>query len=37
MVASVEPTATAKVHEKLQLAVNPARVHFFDNENEAAI
>ena len=37
MVASVEPTATAKVHEKLKLAVNPARVHFFDNENEAAI
>jgi multiple sugar transport system ATP-binding protein len=37
MVASVEPTVTAKVHEKLKLAVNPARVHFFDNENEAAI
>ena len=37
MVASVEPTATAKVHEKLRLAVNPARVHFFDNATEAAI
>jgi multiple sugar transport system ATP-binding protein len=37
MVASVEPTATAKVHETLRLAVNPARVHFFDNETEAAI
>jgi multiple sugar transport system ATP-binding protein len=37
MVASVEPTATAKVHEILHLAVNPARVHFFDNETEAAI
>jgi multiple sugar transport system ATP-binding protein len=37
MVASVEPTATAKVHETLHLAVNPARVHFFDNETEAAI
>jgi multiple sugar transport system ATP-binding protein len=37
MVASVEPTATAKVHEKLRLAVNPARVHFFDTESEAAI
>ena len=37
MVASVEPTATAKVHEKLRLAVNPGRVHFFDNETEAAI
>jgi multiple sugar transport system ATP-binding protein len=37
MVASVEPTATAKMHEILRLAVNPARVHFFDNETEAAI
>ncbi|HWB51084.1 MAG TPA: sn-glycerol-3-phosphate ABC transporter ATP-binding protein UgpC [Stellaceae bacterium] len=37
MVASVEPTATAKVHETLRLAVNPGRVHFFDNETEAAI
>ncbi|HEV2189067.1 MAG TPA: sn-glycerol-3-phosphate ABC transporter ATP-binding protein UgpC [Stellaceae bacterium] len=37
MVASVEPTAKAKVHEQLRLAVNPERVHFFDNETEAAI
>jgi multiple sugar transport system ATP-binding protein len=37
MVASVEPTATAKVHEKLRLAINPSRVHFFDTESEAAI
>ena len=37
MVASVEPTATAKVHEKLRLAINPDRLHFFDNETEAAI
>jgi multiple sugar transport system ATP-binding protein len=37
MVASVEPTATAKVHETLRLALNPGRVHFFDNETEAAI
>jgi multiple sugar transport system ATP-binding protein len=37
MVASVEPTTTAKVHEVLRLAVNPARVHFFDNASEAAI
>jgi multiple sugar transport system ATP-binding protein len=37
MVASVEPTTTAKVHEKLRLAVNPERLHFFDNETEAAI
>ena len=37
MVAAVEPTVTAKVHEKLRLAVNPHRLHFFDNESEAAI
>jgi multiple sugar transport system ATP-binding protein len=37
MVASVEPTATAKVHETLRLALNPRRVHFFDNDTEAAI
>jgi multiple sugar transport system ATP-binding protein len=37
MVASVEPTATAKVHEKLLLAINPERLHFFDNETETAI
>jgi len=37
MVAAVEPTVTAKVHEKLRLAVNPNRLHFFDSENEAAI
>ena len=37
MVASVEPTSSAKVHEKLRLAINPARLHFFDNETEAAI
>jgi multiple sugar transport system ATP-binding protein len=37
MVASVEPTVTAKVHEKLRLAVNPERMHFFDNETDAAI
>ena len=37
MVASVEPTVTAKVHEKLRLAINPERVHFFDNQTEAAI
>ena len=37
MVASVEPTVTAKVHEKLRLAVNPNRVHFFDLTSENAI
>ncbi len=37
MVASVEPTATAKVHEKLRLGVNPHRIHFFDDQTENAI
>jgi multiple sugar transport system ATP-binding protein len=37
MVASVEPTVTAKVHETIRLAINPERVHFFDNMTEAAI
>src|SRR5580698_7542953 len=35
MVASVEPTATTKVHEKLRLAINPDRIHFFDTQTEA--
>jgi multiple sugar transport system ATP-binding protein len=37
MVASVEPTVTARVHEKLRLAMNPHRLHFFDMESEAAL
>jgi multiple sugar transport system ATP-binding protein len=37
MVASVEPTVTAKVHQQLRLAINPERLHFFDNQTEAAI
>ena len=37
MVASVEPSAKVAVHEKLRLAIDPERVHFFDNETEAAI
>jgi multiple sugar transport system ATP-binding protein len=37
MVASVEPTVTARVHETLRLTINPERVHFFDNTTEAAI
>ena len=37
MVASVEPTVTAKVHETLRLAINPERVHFFDSATEVAI
>ena len=37
MVAAVEPTVRAKVDEQLRLAVNPARLHFFDAKSEAAI
>jgi multiple sugar transport system ATP-binding protein len=37
MVASVEPTATARVHETLRLAINPDRIHFFDNTTEVSI
>jgi multiple sugar transport system ATP-binding protein len=37
MVAAVEPTVQAKIHEQLRLALNPERLHFFDNESEAAI
>jgi multiple sugar transport system ATP-binding protein len=37
MVAAVEPTVKAKVHAQLSLAVNPERLHFFDNRSEAAI
>jgi multiple sugar transport system ATP-binding protein len=37
MVASVEPTVTTRVHERVRLAINPNRLHFFDNQTEAAI
>ncbi|HEX5321906.1 MAG TPA: sn-glycerol-3-phosphate ABC transporter ATP-binding protein UgpC [Stellaceae bacterium] len=37
MVASVEPTVAAKMHDRLRLALNPDRLHFFDTETEAAI
>jgi multiple sugar transport system ATP-binding protein len=37
MVASVEPTATARMHERLRLGVNPHRIHFFDDATENAI
>jgi multiple sugar transport system ATP-binding protein len=37
MVASVEPTATARMHERLRLGVNPYRIHFFDARTENAI
>jgi len=37
MVAAVEPTVRTRVHDKLRLALNPDRMHFFDTETEAAI
>ncbi len=37
VVASVEPTLRARVHDKIKLAINPARLHFFDAASEAAI
>jgi multiple sugar transport system ATP-binding protein len=37
MVASVEPTVSVKVHDRIRLGVNPHRIHFFDSENENAI
>jgi multiple sugar transport system ATP-binding protein len=37
MVASVEPSVRAKIHDRLRLALNPAGLHFFDMHSEAAI
>ena len=37
LVARVEPTTRAKVHDKLRLTINPERVHFFDAKTELAI
>jgi len=37
MVASVEPTVPAKMHDHIRLALNPNRLHFFDGTTEAAI
>jgi multiple sugar transport system ATP-binding protein len=37
MVAAVEPTVRAKVHDRLRLALNLDRLHFFDGRNETAI
>jgi len=37
MVAAVEPTVRAKIRDRLRLAVNPERLHFFDSASEAAI
>ena len=37
MVASVEPTVRIKPGEKIRLAINPKRAHFFDGKTEAAV
>jgi multiple sugar transport system ATP-binding protein len=37
MVAAVDPTTRAKVQDTMRLAVNPARLHFFDAKTERAI
>jgi multiple sugar transport system ATP-binding protein len=37
MVARVEPTMRARVHDVIELAVDPERLHFFDAKTEAAI
>jgi multiple sugar transport system ATP-binding protein len=37
MVAAVEPTVKAKVHDRLRLALNPDRLYFFDRVSQAAI
>jgi multiple sugar transport system ATP-binding protein len=36
-VASVDPTLRTRVHDHLKLAINPARLHLFDAQTEAAI
>jgi multiple sugar transport system ATP-binding protein len=37
MVAAVEPTVAAKYGERVRIAPNPARLHFFDVDTDAAI
>jgi multiple sugar transport system ATP-binding protein len=37
MVAAVEPTVSVKAQDALRLAVDPARMHFFDAQSEQAI
>jgi multiple sugar transport system ATP-binding protein len=37
LVARVEPTVRAKVHEQVRLAMNPERLRFFDTKTEQAI
>jgi multiple sugar transport system ATP-binding protein len=37
MVASVEPTVPARMRDRLRIAINPERLHFFDMETGAAV
>ena len=37
MVASVDPSIRVNVHDRLRLALNPERLHFFDTRSEAVI
>jgi multiple sugar transport system ATP-binding protein len=37
MVARVDPGVRVKVHEQIRLALDPARIHFFDSRTEVAI
>jgi multiple sugar transport system ATP-binding protein len=37
MVAAVDPTVPAKIHDQLRLAISADRMHFFDSRTEAAI
>jgi multiple sugar transport system ATP-binding protein len=37
MVAAVEPTVPAKYGDRVRIATNPARLHFFDTETDSAI
>jgi len=37
MVARVDPATRVKVHEKVRLAFDPERLHFFDPGSGAAI
>ena len=37
LVARVDPAVSVKTHERIRLAFDPARLHFFDHASEAAI
>jgi multiple sugar transport system ATP-binding protein len=37
MVARVDPAVRAKAHERIRVALDPARLHFFDEKSEAAL